>query len=363
MPPTQFFHNDKHFNFIYRTDISNKEAICSDDFIDRLIRAYIASADDFFRSCGTGVEASTSWEKKFFGDIKADIHNCVYYERDIQKVKKLLSDPHNSELWLGFHIPTRQGQMKDQNVARTLGKWDFDILYRLAEAVGAHRCWDPQHGVPQTGPDTDTLVRELEDCFGVELEFPTPYPHMSGVQTSRGLVGHRGIWGLYAAWLSKRLGAQKVLEIGAGLGWAAYHAAAFGVKEYHIVDIPLTALASSHFLGLARGEDSVRLYGEERREAEPAQGIRYTIVPPNAFPEDQCFDVVINMDSMTEMPRETAESYIAGIKKVTNIFISINHEANPFTVAELLTKDPDVKHYTRNAFWLRRGYVEEVFEF
>lgn len=87
MPLTQFFHNDKHFNFIYRTDISNKEAICSDDFIDRLIHAYIASPEDFFRSCGTEVESSTIWEKIFLGDIKADIHNCVYHERDIQKVK------------------------------------------------------------------------------------------------------------------------------------------------------------------------------------------------------------------------------------------------------------------------------------
>ncbi len=255
--------------------------------------------------------------------------------------------------------------MVAQNVVLALGKWEFDLLYRLAEAVGAHRCWDPQHEVPQTGPDTDTLIRELEDCFGVELEFPTPYPHMTGIQTSRGIAGHRGIWGLYAAWLLKCLGARKVLEIGAGMGWVAYYATTFGVREYHIVDIPLTALASAHFLGLARGEDSVRLYGEERREAEPAQGIRYTIVPPNTFPVDQRFDVVINIDSMVEMSRETAESYIADIKKVTKIFISINHEAHSFsaTVAELLAKDPDVKHYTRNAFWLRRGYVEEVFEF
>lgn len=354
-----YFHNPQ--NYIYETGISETKVICDDKFTERLIRAYIVSANDFFREQGIEVQPSSYWDKVFCNDIKADIHNVVYHERDVRKVKQLLSDPYNSELWYGFHAPTRSRPFPS-NVSK-LAEWDFDILYRLAEAVGAHRCWDPETETLPPGPDAETLVRELEDCFGVELEFPSPYPHMEGVQTSRGIVGARGIWGLYAAWHLKRLGARKVLEIGAGLGWAAYHAAAFGVKEYHIVDIPLTALASSHFLGLARGEDSVRLYGEERREAEPAQGIRYTIVPPNAFPEDQRFDVVINMDSMTEMPRETAESYIAGIKKVTNIFISINHEANPFTVAELLAKDPDVKHYTRNAFWLRRGYVEEVFEF
>lgn len=359
---TYFFHNDEDIVSNLNAGISEAEFVCDNKFIERLIKAYIVSADEFFRFCGMEVEGTTDWEKKFFGEAKADIHKIVYEEHNIQKVKELLSDPHNSDLWLGFHAPSQRCRVTQEG-AYAIGRWDFDILYRFTEAVGVQRCWNPENCIPEIAPDPDTLVRELEGHFGVELEFPTPYPHMSGVRTYRGLAGHRGIWGLYVAALLGRFGARRVLEIGAGLGWIAYHAAKFGVEEYYIVDIPLTALASSHFLGLVCGEDSVHLYGEDSQKTESSHGTQYTIVPPNAFPKDQRFDVVVNVDSMTEMPKETAEAYISVIKQVTNRFISINHEANPFTVAELLAKDPDVKHYIRNAFWLRRGYVEEIFEF
>ena len=55
-----------------------------------------------------------------------------------------------------------------------------------------------------------------------------------------------------------------------------------------------------------------------------------------------------------------ADKYLATIAKRCDVFVSINHEANKFTVRDLMGhKFPDVD-MTRNPYWLRQGYVDEV---
>lgn len=362
--PKQFvfnFHNHPKFVFDFELAISSSTVNCSDEFIKRLANAYTLSVSDFYSLQSLSVKEATDWEKRFFLN-KDNIHSAIYKEHNTETLKTLLSDPYNSELWRGFEMPTKtiRWDSKSPDELNQIGWNNFDKLYRLAEAINAVRIWNPENKLPKEILNTDILIKKIEKKLGIDLYFPYPYPHMFGLKTYRGIIGYRTIWGLYCAWLISRCNAQKVLEIGAGLGWVAYHASKFNVKEYYIVDIPLTALASSHFLGLACGENNVTLYGEKSRNTS---GTHYKILPPNAFPTQKQFDLVINIDSMTEMAKETAENYIKMIKQCTKRFISINHEGNPFTVAELLENDPDVKNYTRKPFWVRQGYVEEVYEF
>lgn len=63
------------------------------------------------------------------------------------------------------------------------------------------------------------------------------------------------------------------------------------------------------------------------------------------------------------MGEEAARDYCDRIKHICGRFVSINHEYHTYTVAKLLAKDKRVKRYTRNPYWLRRGYVEEIFDF
>jgi hypothetical protein len=59
------------------------------------------------------------------------------------------------------------------------------------------------------------------------------------------------------------------------LGRTAFYAKQFRLRNYTIVDLPMTSVAQANFLGGALGADDVCLFGEDRH------GIR--IIPPAAF--------------------------------------------------------------------------------
>ena len=68
----------------------------------------------------------------------------------------------------------------------------------------------------------------------------------------------------------------------------------------------------------------------------------------------------LNVDSMTEMAEPTARAYVDQIQARADMFLSINHEANGFTVREV-AKELGQIAVSREAYWMRHGYVEEMF--
>lgn len=87
------------------------------------------------------------------------------------------------------------------------------------------------------------------------------------------------------------------------------------------------------------------------------------LLPPNAFDPSRHYDIIVNMDSFPEFGIDLAEEYAAKIKKSTKKFLSINHEGEAYSARDIFGNDPDLKSYSRFPFWLRKGYVEEFFEF
>jgi hypothetical protein len=63
--------------------------------------------------------------------------------------------------------------------------------------------------------------------------------------------------------------------------------------------------------------------------------VEFGCTPPVFYLNGDCFDVVINVDSMTEMRREDAERYLFDVIRGSKSFLSINHEQNSFSVSEL----------------------------
>jgi hypothetical protein len=87
----------------------------------------------------------------------------------------------------------------------------------------------------------------------------------------------------------------RVAEIGAGIGRTALYAKKLGVRDYTIVDLPISAVAQANFLSRALGADEVCLFGEDRR------GVR--ILPPAAFLDgSDHYDIVVNVDSLAKWP-------------------------------------------------------------
>ena len=151
------------------------------------------------------------------------------------------------------------------------------------------------------------------------------------------------------------LSAPGIVEIGAGLGRTAYYAWQLDIRDYTIIDIPMSGVAQAYFLGRTLGEKAIRLFGEEE-----GPGIR--ILPPAAFlAAADRYDLVVNVNSLTEMARETAVSYVDQIERRADLFWSVNHEANAFCVRELFSPSA-AAHVTRTPYWLRPGYVDEVLD-
>ena len=86
------------------------------------------------------------------------------------------------------------------------------------------------------------------------------------------------------------------------------------------------------------------------------------MVPDTFFNSQEKYDVVVNVDSLTEIGFEVAESYISEISSRSKFFLSINHEGNEFTISELIKNFPNFNKLSRNRSWMRKGYVEELYE-
>lgn len=332
--------------------ITCAKSLASHEFCSRLHRAYQLATAGFEAAYPAAV--TEHWDKDIVGGRRGDIRGMLDARDYRKQLRYALSNPINHNLWYGFDGLARHFA-KDVLEVDTYRV--HDVLRRFFEAVGA-RMWQEERGPVPPAIANDLLVSGLEGALGVTLDFPAPYPRMGGIAHRGGVIRSRALWGLYLAWRAKQAGARSVLELGGGLGYAAHYASLLGIADYSIVDIPLTLVASGHFLGLTNGEDKVLLHGEQDDGSRA-----FRLLPPQAFPEEKQFDMVVNMDSFPEFGLEIAREYVGKIKRSTKKFLSINHECEKYTVRELFHNDPDVVSYSRHPFWLRKGYVEEFFHF
>ena len=112
---------------------------------------------------------------------------------------------------------------------------------------------------------TEDILASI-DRVCIPFSIPNPFESENGLDSSRGVISYRVPQALYQAWRIKKLlkGIQnpKVLEIGAGLGRTAFYANELGIKDYTIVDLPITTVAQAYFLGRTLGEKNICLGGE-----------------------------------------------------------------------------------------------------
>lgn len=335
--------------------------------VPRISTAYRSAYNDF--------RPSTSvWDAAFF-DLKSDIHEALM-SPDEAEVARVLGDPGETNFFWGFDAIAKAppGEVEPHElVIRRLNSsvdwrklysiWLLDALQSLAEAIGARRMVYPEM-LPQdigarysTSLGADQILDDIDQALGVQLIFPNPFPGEPGLATKKGVVGFRSLQAVYQAWRIAQISADQpgfsVMEIGAGLGRTAYFAKAFGITNYTIIDIPLTNAAQASFLGRTLGPSQLCLYGES--SSAPLR-----ILPPIAINSlNERFDLIVNVDSLTEMSPDIARGYWDFSLKNTNAFLSINHEVNELTVRSLYQNTPNCRA-TRFPYGMRRGYVEEL---
>jgi hypothetical protein len=279
---------------------------------------------------------------------------------DALTLRDMLRDPAKTDLFYGFEVQSRS--LLDHPVEYWNGHRAIitDRLHLLCGATGTRRVPNPER--PAENPprlDVDALISCLDAAFRIKVEFPNPFDGEVGLVTPRGVASERAVQALYQAWRIARLltgiSAPRVIEIGAGLGRTAYYAWQLRIRDYTIIDIPMSAVAQAYFLGRVLGHDAIRLFGEPKRP-----GIH--ILPPSVFMStSDRYDLAINVDSLTEMANATAAEYVRQIEQRTDLFWSVNHEANAFCVRDLFSAAA-VPHVSRMPYWLRPGYVDELLD-
>ncbi|KAB7782716.1 hypothetical protein F8B43_5471 [Methylorubrum populi] len=237
-----------------------------------------------------------------------------------------------------------------------------DRLLRLSEALGLTPIRSPEQG-EYAAPLAGTLAHHAEPArIEAELGFPLAFPDVGapfGVRYGAGILPEHAFSHAYAAWRIGQLGSfERVVEIGGGFGGLAWFLRRPG-RRYTILDLPFTNVLQGWFL-LKAGLD-VSLAGE------PEAAVR--VLPWWEIERDESYDLAINQDSLPEMPPETAAMYIARIRAIAPLFCSINQEAaapntdafRQVVVPDLVARDGGYRRLSRNLFWMRDGYVEEIY--
>jgi hypothetical protein len=317
------------------------------DLVSRISKAYRLASKE------VGHAPSDMWNDIFL-KMKRDVHDALMSD-DLGSLQQMLRDPGRTDLFYGFDGLARS-LLRPLTEVADHSKDIYHDLVSMAEALGVRRVWAPESGAAVAAlPEVGALLDALDDKLGTKLNFPNPFPKEIGLVTAHGIASCRAVQAIFQAHriiaLSDR--SARVVEIGAGLGRTAFYAHRFGLHDYTIIDLPLTNVAQSYFLGRVLGGGAISLFGEDR------PGIR--ILPSAAFmKEGDRYDLALNVDSLTEMDIETARDYCREIKARCGAFLSINHEHNRFTVSDVCA-ELGMKAFSRSPYWMRAGYVDEVF--
>jgi hypothetical protein len=244
------------------------------------------------------------------------------------------------------------------------------FFFNLCRAIGLLRVpWPENPTYPtnlqkqETNASVEDLLLQLDDYFGFTIDFPTVFNEECGYPTSRGWMNIRTAHSLYfihriKTILGSRLRGSNILEIGSGVGRNAYYLKKMGIKTITLVDIPIPRLVSSYWLGNVMGADSICLSDETPREHSTV----FTL-PTHRYqpcPTRPKYDLIVQCDGLTEYGLSNAQKYMDQFPDMGDLFFSINHDDNPYTVRELYKNNPRIQLPQRFPSWYRPGYIEEL---
>lgn len=237
----------------------------------------------------------------------------------------------------------------------------LDRLMALAEAIGVLPYENPEQGRWGVNLylEPAVVMRRISDALGADMT-PSQIMGYFGARAGAGLFFARSADHLYCAWRCLGFGRQ-ITEIGAGLAGVGDYAMRLGASSYRIYDLPVLNALQGY--ALIRAGHAVSLLGEPDAPVAVRPWWHFDAAPP-------C-DVVLNQDSFPEIDASFVEGYLKRIARVSRYFVSINQEgAAPATadgspqhiVGALVAGVHGLRRRHRSPYWIRRGYVEEVYD-
>lgn len=253
----------------------------------------------------------------------------------------------------------------------------LDQIVSLGEYLAVIRTESPEQGIVGYAftESIGELVSRINKAAGISIGFPeigAPY----GLMCDGSLITMESAEHIYVALrinetINRFLGGvpPRIVEIGAGFGGTAFRLLqirTMKVKSYTLIDLPYVNVIQGYFLSKVFGAKNVALHGETDCEHSIIR-----ILPTHAISLCSDVDLLINEDSMPEMPKKAVEDYVLWAKhNVRNggIFYSYNQEAySPVNnipqvlVPEVVASVQGFDRVSRNDSWLHPGHVEEVY--
>ena len=271
-----------------------------------------------------------------------------------------------------------QGNVEYARITRDRSYRDFlalltkDTLVALAEALGALPVENPAQGSlgASLHADPEVLVAEVERRVGIELRPPEIDGGLLKLSTARGRFGERDLNAIFTAWVVHRTlpPGGRICEIGAGSGRVAYWSHRLGAGPITLIDLPHVNVVQGYYLLRSLPDAPIALYGEP---AAPGSSLR--ILPNHAIAAGYAHDhdLVLNQDSFPEMHPDTVGDYLRWIRSLGpgRRLLSINHENKPpygrglahVSVPEAVARAGGFELEDRTPYWLRKGYVTELY--
>jgi hypothetical protein len=326
----------------------------------------IKKLKEFYLLCNDNFDArnNDSMWTEFFQRLHGEIHSA-FIRGNHKKIVDILRNPGKYNLFYGFDNLNKDSIDKKWLGYRLEPEIAMDCLLSLCEAVGIVSMSNPERLFSVQTINPEEAVQLLSLTFKFNLSFPNPFKGEFGIQTKLGIISYRTIQSIYQAWriseIVKNIPEPKILEIGGGLGRTAYYCRHFGIYDYTIVDIPISTLAQGNFLGRVLHEKDLIMVSESADLENHNSKIKLTY-PKAFFNSTRKYDLIINADSMTELDKTIAKDYLRKIRHDSSLFLSINHENNSFSVNSIWKETTGLNRLHRIPNWVRRGYVEELFE-
>jgi hypothetical protein len=337
----------------------------------RLIDAYRRAGER--AAPGDSGETMWSW---IFSARQHDLATALEAE-DAQSLATLMAPMFRQD----FALDVASAQLLSETDSRIGSRiWclrSFDWLVSLAEAVGAAPMENPEQGGIGLAFEAEPadLLAALDRELGFRLDFPD-VGAPRGLEIEGRLITPDTPDQVYAAvrlddaielhmdQAADDVSTPRVVEIGGGYGgmchWFLQRRNA--VARYTIVDLPIMNALQGYFLTHTLGPERVSFYGEDPKQVH--------LIPNSALAEVETpFEVLVNKDSLPEMPPDAVMSYLewAG-GNCRGLFYSYNQEAGaPFlgeaqgVVARSVAQSGQFERLRRDLAWVRPGYVEEIF--
>lgn len=244
-----------------------------------------------------------------------------------------------------------------------------DKLVSLAEALGVLPLEDPAQGISGENIylDSGNLIRKINEKMGISIVFPEIDGGFLKMKTPEGNICFRDLSSVYVAWRIKNLipnNEAKICEIGGGTAKTGTYLSRFKFKNYTLYDLPYVNIIQAFSLIKSCPDIDVSLYGESEKG--------FKILPYwKFFDDNERYDLIFNIDSFPEIDQDIVVKYLDKISTVSKLFLTINQESRGSllvdkkiqnVVSQLIEKMTKFERVYRFLFWMRNGYVEELYK-